>query len=402
MTREAESAIAETGANMLFVVLGFLEFPDQHGSDRVMRAPLISMPVTMKEDKTNHNNGYVRYVLYPTGEEISENISLREKLRQTYNFQIPQYDGEEKPGDYFSRLSAQINQKPGWVVKQDVALALLSFTGMLLVRDIDPQAWPLLPDGQSSLTNHSIIRRIFEGATHEETIYAEEHDIDSHPNYEIPLIYDADSSQHSALIDALDGRNLVIEGPPGTGKSQTITNLIAAAIKEGKKVLFVAEKMAALDVVKNNLERAGLGHFCLELHSNKSQKKTVLENIRLRKDAEFDYPTNIAAHLATLEDKRKNLNAYADLIRSVIDNKQELTVHQIFWKTEKYRQKSLEYGELAREINISSASEITTVEFTEMFSLISLPVPSQQTIKFLAISTSTNSLLRRNNFQTYK
>ncbi|MFW8194336.1 AAA domain-containing protein, partial [Klebsiella pneumoniae] len=88
---------------------------------------------------------------------------------------------------------------------------------------------------------------------------------------------DADSSQHSALIDAIRGQNLVIEGPPGSGKSQTITNLIAAALLNGKKVLFVAEKMAALEVVKRRLDRAGLGQFCLELHSHKTHKRKVLD-----------------------------------------------------------------------------------------------------------------------------
>jgi hypothetical protein len=86
-------------------------------------------------------------------------------------------------------------------------------------------------------------------------------------------VFDAHSSQHSALVDVLaQQKNVVIEGPPGTGKSQTITNLIAASIVDGKKVLFVAEKLAALDVVKARLTRAGLDPFLLELHSNKTNK----------------------------------------------------------------------------------------------------------------------------------
>ena len=121
---------------------------------------------------------------------------------------------------------------------------------MLLVRDIDPAKWPMLRNKESALADHPIVRMVFEGVRNIDggsgRALGEDYDIDSHPRNNIPLIYDADSSQHSALIDALSGRNMVVEGPPGTGKSQTITNLIAIAITEGKKVLFLSEKMAAL------------------------------------------------------------------------------------------------------------------------------------------------------------
>jgi DNA polymerase III delta prime subunit len=96
------------------------------------------------------------------------------------------------------------------------------------------------------------------------------------------LIQDADASQHSALIDAMKGNNLVIHGPPGTGKSQTIANIIANGLATNKTILFVAEKQAALEVVKRRLERAGIGDFCLELHSSKASPKNVLESLKQR------------------------------------------------------------------------------------------------------------------------
>ena len=118
------------------------------------------------------------------------------------------------------------------------------------------------------------------------TPFADEYEVDQ-PEIEarVPcLVMDADSSQFSALVDIGEGKNLAIEGPPGTGKSQTIVNAIGAALSEGKKVLFVAEKLAALNVVKARLEAVGLGEFLLPLQAEKSTREQVMESIRTRLD----------------------------------------------------------------------------------------------------------------------
>ena len=122
---------------------------------------------------------------------------------------------------------------------------------------------------------------------------------------------------------------MVIKGPPGTGKSQTITNLIANAISEGKTVLFVSEKMAALNVVKDRLTFAGLGEFCLELHSNKSHKKTVLAALESRIHNSFSAPPGIGGQLRALEEKRARLKSYVEIMKSRAGNAQELSVHEI-------------------------------------------------------------------------
>src|SRR5262249_19760256 len=249
--------------------------------------------------------------------------------------------------------------------------SLLSFTKMLLVRDLVPTRWPSSRNGQSELTDHPIVRMVFEGVTHRETHGTgsdteEVYDVDTQPNCNIPLIYDADSCQHSALIDGLSGRNMVVVGPPGTGKSQTITNLIAAAIAEGKKVLFLSEKMAALEVVKKRLTLAGLGDFCLELHSNKTQKKHVLDSITTRKNKSFPFPNVLRSELDGLEDKRRTLKGYADLINSVIGNAQGLSVHSILWKAERYRQNSGSAWQAAQELAVPDAYELTDVEFNSL------------------------------------
>ncbi len=123
---------------------------------------------------------------------------------------------------------------------------------------------------------------------------------------------DADSTQMAAVASALAGRSFVLQGPPGTGKSQTITNLIAAAVAAGKTVLFVSEKMAALEVVYRRLRQVGLGDFCLELHSHKSNKKEVLESLgRTLERAERHNAAGFSDRSLELGRLRDELNVYA-------------------------------------------------------------------------------------------
>jgi hypothetical protein len=136
-------------------------------------------------------------------------------------------------------------------------------------------------------------------------------------------VVDADSSQTIALLDAMEGRNMVIQGPPGTGKSQTIVNLIAAALGKGKRVLFVSEKMAALDVVKRRLDKAKLGGSCLELHSNRTNKKTLIEELKRTVNSETLAAPEFQKELALLADSRNRLNAYCWAVNEPIANSGE-------------------------------------------------------------------------------
>lgn len=365
--REARLAIEETGANMLFLVLGFLEFPDQRDSDRMFTAPLICVPVSMQKKDVA---GVQQFSLQYTGDDISENLSLREKLRNDFDLILPELAEEQLEqldvNGYFAEVQTIIEKRYGFTLKHRVSLCLLSFSNMLLVRDLDPSKWP--SDGEkNSLIDHPIIKEVFEGRADSnatEPNQAEEHQVEEGPGANIPLVYDADSSQHSAIIDVLAlKKNLVIEGPPGTGKSQTITNLIAACLAEGKTVLFVAEKLAALEVVKNRLSLAGLDPFVLELHSNKTNKKLVLEEISKRIEFKPNHPSDLPRLQTQLETRRKELKAYSDLINSNTHNALGLTLHQIMWRAEKCRQALSNKERTLSQINISDATQIPEFEF---------------------------------------
>lgn len=341
MAKEARSAIEETGSNMLYMVFGFLEYYENNQSEKPLLAPLIAIPVALKRGTIDPDTRLYRYDLSYTGEELSENLSLREKLKQDFSLQLPEFDDEAGPEDYFEKIENAISKRPRWKVRRQITLALLSFAKMMLVLDLDPKNWPT---GQkaSSLVENDLVRMTFGDLPADDGGGTEPdpHDVDNHTGSSISLIYDADTSQYSALIDALAGKNLVINGPPGTGKSQTITNLIAEAMVRGKKVLFVSEKLAAMEVVKDRLERAGLGHFCLELHSHKTQKKRLLDELNTRLNTKFQASKGLEGQLQLLVKRKKDLQQYADLMNSVIGNALDLKIFDVIWKAERYRREA--------------------------------------------------------------
>jgi transcription elongation GreA/GreB family factor len=341
---EAKTAIEETGTNMLFLVFGFLEFFDSEDSERPMHAPLISLPVTLVRGEIDKETRTYLYTVQHNGEDLAENYTLKEKLRRDFMLSLPEFEEEDELETYFVRIEQAVKNKRRWKVRRQITLGMLSFGKLAIWADLDTKKNP-------GLTEHELIKSVFSGGSgcgDGERLHAEDYRIDELPEAVQPLIYDADSSQHSAIIDVLSGKNLVINGPPGTGKSQTITNIIAAMLSQGKKVLFVSEKLAALEVVRHRLNHAGLGHFCLELHSHKTQKKKFLEDIQARIEECFPPPEQFQAKLVMLQRQKKELARYAELMGSRVGNALGLTINEVFWAAERRRQ---ELGDLAAEIN---------------------------------------------------
>lgn len=350
LLQAAESAIQEMGANILYMAFGFLEWFDSNNDQSPRTAPLFLVPVRLHKGRLNSETRTYEHTLSYSGEDIIPNLSLREKLRADFAMALPDLDENTVPEDYFRKVQALIKDKqpdkqPRWRVRRYISLALLNFSKLLMYLDLDPTRWP----EEANIVNHSVVSRFLSGYEQETDAeeesagdlgFGEEYLIDEmdevHDNY--PLIDDADSSQHSALIDAVDGKNLVIEGPPGTGKSQTITNLIAAAMAQGKKVLFVAEKLAALEVVRSRLDNAGLGEFCLELHSYKSQKRKVLDEVdeRWKKHGRYQKPKDIKVNIARYEELKTALKTHAEKINRPWKNTGK-SLHEIFMAATRYR-----------------------------------------------------------------
>ena len=275
---DARTLEEEQGTNILFLVLGTLKWTDPGSASNARHAPLILIPVRLERAAAGQ-----RFKLRHRPEDMAPNLSLEAYLDRVHALRMPEADfGDDfDPAAYLAAVAEAVSSKAaaGWeVVTDDVILGFFSFSKFLMYRDLDPAAWPA--DG--ALTDQPLIRGLLaDGFAATSPGISEDESIDPHiPPADMLHIVDCDSSQALAVHDVRSGRDLVIQGPPGTGKSQTIANVIAAAIADGKTVLFVAEKMTALEVVKRRLDGAGVGEACLELHSNKANKRGLLEELR--------------------------------------------------------------------------------------------------------------------------
>ena len=275
--REARTAREEGGVNSLYLAVGFLSYRETRQATRVRRAPLLLVPLEIKR-----KSGRAGYSLVKGGDETRINVTLLEYLRRDHDVNIAGLDPlpEDENGVdvalVLRLIKDAIKDEDGWEVTEEGQVGLYSFSKYLLWRDLRDRSDVLR---ENALVAHLLDRprEPFEEAGAALSPGELDAEIGADEVF-APLSYD--STQLSAILAAARGRTMVLEGPPGTGKSQTITNLIAHVIAQGQRVLFVSEKMAALDVVHRRLRGLGLGPACLELHSNKANKKGVLEQFK--------------------------------------------------------------------------------------------------------------------------
>ncbi len=366
---KAETAIEESGSNILYLAIGFLEWFESRDSDIKRTAPLFTIPVVLERSKTA-SEGIYRYTVTLKEDGLLTNITLREKLANDFGLDLPAIEDEISPEVYFEQIQKTIiRHQPNWKVRRQATLVLLNFTKQAMYQDLDPNNWP----ADASITAHPLVAKFFSSKGQDNESdglgYATEHPIDHVEGIhdQFPLVFDANSSQHSALIDAVNGDNLVIEGPPGSGKSQTIANIIAASLANGKRVLFVAEKMAALNVVKDRLDRVGLGDFCLELHSHKTNKQKILNDlsVRLNKQDSYRIPKDIKADIERFESLKLKLHEYSELINSKW-KQTSLTLHEIFNRATRYREQ-LGIDPDILKIKGVSGDNLTLVKQKELF-----------------------------------
>ncbi|GIZ53702.1 DUF3320 domain-containing protein [Noviherbaspirillum aridicola] len=330
--RAAGTGLEEGGANTLFLAFGLLQWQEDKDAEAQHLAPILLVPVTLSRQSVRSGFRLIRH-----DDDALVNPTLIQKLWQDFNLKLPSFDilpSDEKGidvGKVLQTFRLHVGELTGWEVKDQVHLGIFSFTKYLM--------WKDLQDRHQQLQANRVVSHLinnpgeafassdigFEPSTLDET----------HRPQDLfaPLL--SDSSQLRAICVASDGKNLVVEGPPGTGKSQTITNLISHLLATGKTVLFVSEKMAALEVVHRRLNSLGLGAFCLELHSSKAKKAEVLKQLGTALEAATSKTVKEwemeAERLGVL---RQELNGVAGALHRIYPN--DLTVFEAIGTCIKY------------------------------------------------------------------
>ncbi len=272
--RHARTSLEESGANTLYLAIGFLHWYESPQSTKLRRAPLLLLPLTAERDSVRDG---VRFVLDDAEPRLNQ--TLLQLLQRDFELRVglDQLPEDEDGVDVRAVLDAfrqAVLGMPRWEVVETACIGFFSFTKYLMWLDLA---------ARDELLESPVLRHLVETPGAPFAQAADEmprERLDELDPATVLCPKDADSSQLAAVLAGAAGRTFVLEGPPGTGKSQTITNLVAQALADGKRVLFVAEKRAALEVVQRRLAEIGLGPFCLELHSSKSGPRAVLDQLR--------------------------------------------------------------------------------------------------------------------------
>ena len=301
----------ENGANSLFMALGMLRWYENDKSIQPRYSPILLLPVDIIR-----KGGATGYVIRSREEDIILNTTLVEMLKQEFRINLgvmnplPTDDHGVDVKRIFAGVRQAIAGQKRWNVLEEALLGLFSFSKFVMWNDIH--------SGAEKLKENQVIATLMEQKLkwqdQTESVDARQMDKEVEPKaYAIPM--DVDSSQMEAVIMSGEGKSFILHGPPGTGKSQTITNMIANALYQGKRVLFVAEKMAALSVVEKRLTKVGLEPFCLELHSNKVTKSHFLSQMEKALNA---------IHIARSEDYEKTSAALFEHRKKLIANMEAL------------------------------------------------------------------------------
>ena len=267
LIRKNKETYEESGAKILYLALGFLKwYTREDGAEHF--APLVLQPVLLKKSK-----GGAGYAVALTDEEPSVNSTLLEYLKQEFNIDMRGLNSAIqglKISEILAMVRMEVVGMRGWEVFDDAYIAAFSFSRY--------QMWYDLKQNIGEFSKNEIIKAFLDNSVWTGMVEENVKEDEARPETTLTPL-PADASQWAAIALSQTGKSFVLHGPPGTGKSQTITNIIANALFDNKRVLFVAEKQAALSVVKKRLDSLGLGEFCLELHSNKTNKTEVLQKL---------------------------------------------------------------------------------------------------------------------------
>jgi very-short-patch-repair endonuclease len=311
-----QSNLEEQGVHTLFLSLGMLYYTESEDSQEVYRAPIILLPVIIERKSARSG-----YTIKAGDDDPMLNPTLVEYLKQSFDITFPDLPdfNEETSFDlqeYFIKIVKKIKHRENWSLKNDIFLGHFTFQKFVMFKDIEKNA--------DAFTAHRLVKQLVSKQL-STTIWGLPDDIKNmdldleFPPEETFTVLDADSSQLRAIAAIAKGNDVVIEGPPGTGKSQTIVNIISQGLSQNKSILFVSEKLAALQVVHRRLKEAGLAEFCLELHSTKGNRKEVIDELKRTLDASLLPPPSVTMVSKKLKEVRNQLTEYAKEVHKKIE-----------------------------------------------------------------------------------
>ena len=298
IAKKAKDFLDETGINVAYLAFGFVRWNEKEVPDVFFRAPLLLV----------HVNIITKSVIDPIKIEISDddvvlNPTFDYLLKAEYGVSLPPFEDGETLASYYSKVS-EVIRRTKWEVLDECKLGIFSFLKINMYEDLKQNA-------EQILKNRNVLA-LLSGADPNAGL-PDSGLVIHDPLTELHTVVDADSSQLEAIEMAKSGKSFVLQGPPGTGKSQTITNIIAECLYDGKKVLFVSEKQAALNVVFDKLKKAGLADFCLELHSHKANKKAVLDELNRTLELPKSAVSSVAQEeIRQKKDAQERLDKYAE------------------------------------------------------------------------------------------
>jgi len=320
----ARTTVEERGVTTLHLTFGVLEWDEAALGES--RSPLWMVPCQFEYCGPN-----AALRLRRADEEMQLNPALELYLRERQRVSLPPIPEEPTAGDlarYLDRVR-EVVRGQGWAVAADVWLSTFSFERLVIYQDLKA-----LGDVAAKNTVVAALARAGASEDGSESLGENLDDLPTPDRVPVPVL-PADASQLGALTLAATGRNLVIHGPPGTGKSQTISNLIADALGRRQKVLFVSAKMAALDVVHDRLAEKRLARFCLEAHSTKAGKAKIIEELKRTLETTRDGGGGLLEEqLEELRQVRAQLNDY---VRQLHERREPLglSVYQAIGKVAK-------------------------------------------------------------------
>jgi hypothetical protein len=309
---DARTSEEEQGFNILYLAMGFLRWFESDSSQILRESPLILLPVELVRDDRR-----ATYDLRARDTDIVTNLPLQERLRTDFGLELPDIAEDETfaPDAYFNDIAGRIENRTLWSIDRDgMQLGFFSFSKLLMMRDLEPEHWP-----EGAFEDHPVLGGLLGGGfERSKPLFGPQEPLDPRlaPS-DLLHVVPADASQTRVIEEVRAGRNLVVQGPPGTGKSQTIANIIAGAAHDGKTVLFVAEKMAALSVVHDRLQKVGLGDLCLEIHSRAANKKAFLEELARTLNAGQSAP-ELPPPPDALREARDKLNSVTALLHESV------------------------------------------------------------------------------------